>query len=69
MDALSGVTSYGLEKSVSQYTFERNLEELGKSLADFVFGCLLLLTATGIGWWMTQTGEQRDGRASVVAAR
>ncbi len=37
VDALAGVTTYGLEKSVSQYTFERNLELLGKDPADYPF--------------------------------
>lgn len=37
VDDLAGINSYGLEKSVSQYTFERNLEILGKSAADFPF--------------------------------
>jgi NitT/TauT family transport system substrate-binding protein len=37
VDDLSSVESYGLEKSVSQYMFERNLEEMGKDPANFVF--------------------------------
>jgi len=34
---LQGVTVYGLEKSVSQYTFARNLELAGLNEADFTF--------------------------------
>ncbi|MEM8678680.1 MAG: hypothetical protein AAGF97_04900 [Planctomycetota bacterium] len=37
LDSLAGKASYGLEKSVSQYMFERNLEELGKSVEDYPF--------------------------------
>ena len=37
IDGLSGVASYGLEKSVSQYMFERNLELQGKSPDAFPF--------------------------------
>ncbi len=37
IDDLKGKKSYGLEKSVSQYMFERNLEKLGKDPADFPF--------------------------------
>ena len=37
MDDLAGVNSHGLEKSVSQYMFERNLELQGKTIADFPF--------------------------------
>jgi NitT/TauT family transport system substrate-binding protein len=37
VDQLSSVESYGLEKSVSQYMFERNLEEMGKDPANFTF--------------------------------
>jgi len=37
MDALAGVTTYGLQKSVSQYCFERVLELNGKNPADFPF--------------------------------
>lgn len=37
IDDLAGKASFGLEKSVSQYMFERNLEELGKDPADFPF--------------------------------
>ncbi len=37
IDGLAGKESFGLEKSVSQYMFERNLEELGKDPADFPF--------------------------------
>jgi NitT/TauT family transport system substrate-binding protein len=36
-DGLKGKNSYGLEKSVSQYMFERNLEILGKDSADYPF--------------------------------
>ena len=37
IDGLKGKKSYGLEKSVSQYMFERNLEKLGKDPADSPF--------------------------------
>lgn len=37
LDDLKGKTTYGLEKSVSQYAFERNLEIKGKSISDFPF--------------------------------
>lgn len=37
VDDLKGKDSYGLEKSVSQYMFERTLENLGKNPADFSF--------------------------------
>jgi NitT/TauT family transport system substrate-binding protein len=37
VDELSSVASYGLEKSVSQYMFERNLEDMGKDPANFQF--------------------------------
>jgi len=37
VDQLAGKTSYGLELSVSQYMFERNLEILGKDVSDFPF--------------------------------
>lgn len=37
VDALKGQESRGLEKSVSQYMFERCLEELGKNPAEFPF--------------------------------
>jgi len=37
IDGLQGKPSYGLEKSVSQYMFERNLEILGKDPAEFPF--------------------------------
>ena len=37
VDGLAAVDSYGLEKSVSQYMFERNLEEQGKDPANFSF--------------------------------
>lgn len=37
VDALAGKPSYGLEKSVSQYTFERNLQILGKRSQDYPF--------------------------------
>ncbi len=37
LDALKGKTSYGFEKSVSQYMFERNLEIAGKDPADYPF--------------------------------
>ncbi len=37
MDALAGKPTYGLEKSVSQYCFERVLEMNGKNPADFPF--------------------------------
>lgn len=37
IDSLAGKASYGLEKSVSQYMFERNLELLGKSVEDYPF--------------------------------
>ncbi len=37
IDALKGKTSYGFEKSVSQYMFERNLEIAGKDPADYPF--------------------------------
>jgi hypothetical protein len=37
VDGLVGVPTYGLEKSVSQYCFERVLEVLGKNPADYPF--------------------------------
>ncbi len=37
LDALQGKPTYGLEKSVSQYAFERNLELAGKNAKDFPF--------------------------------
>ncbi len=37
IDGLKGTDSYGLEKSVSQYMFERNLEIMGKDPAEFPF--------------------------------
>ncbi len=37
LDGLQGITTYGLEKSVSQYAFERNLELAGKDPKDFPF--------------------------------
>ena len=37
IDDLAGVASHGLEKSVSQYMFERNLQLQGKSAADYTF--------------------------------
>ena len=37
VDELAGKETRGLEKSVSQYMFERNLEELGKDPADYPF--------------------------------
>ncbi len=37
IDALAGVKTYGLQKSVSQYCFERVLELNGKNPADFPF--------------------------------
>lgn len=37
LDGLKGKTTYGLEMSVSQYCFERNLELQGKTIADFPF--------------------------------
>jgi len=37
IEGLSGKPTYGLEQSVSQYCFERNLELLSKDPADFPF--------------------------------
>lgn len=37
IEALAGKTTYGLEKSVSQYCFERVLEKNGKDPADYPF--------------------------------
>jgi NitT/TauT family transport system substrate-binding protein len=37
LDDLKGVNTFGLESSVSQYTFERNLEIAGKDPADYPF--------------------------------
>jgi len=37
LDGLKGKTTYGLEMSVSQYCFERNLELQGKTIADYPF--------------------------------
>jgi ABC-type nitrate/sulfonate/bicarbonate transport system substrate-binding protein len=37
VDELAGKPSYGLEKSVSQYMFERNLEILGKTPEQYPF--------------------------------
>jgi NitT/TauT family transport system substrate-binding protein len=37
VDGLKGKPTYGLEKSVSQYVFERCLTELGKDLEDYPF--------------------------------
>lgn len=37
IDSLKGVPVYGLEKSVSQYAFERNLVLAGKNPKDYVF--------------------------------
>ncbi len=37
LDGLKGKKTYGLELSVSQYCFERNLELQGKTIADFPF--------------------------------
>lgn len=37
VDDLKGVPTKGFEKSVSQYVFERNLELLGKKIADFPY--------------------------------
>ena len=37
VDELVGKPSYGLEKTVSQYMFERNLELMNKNPADFPF--------------------------------
>ena len=37
IDDLAGKDSYGLDKSVSQYMFERNLELAGKSPSEFPF--------------------------------
>lgn len=37
VDDLKGKTSFGLEKSVSQYMFERVLENMGKDPSDFPF--------------------------------
>lgn len=37
IDALAGKTTYGLQKSVSQYCFERVLEVNGKNPSDFPF--------------------------------
>ena len=37
VDALAGKKTHGLEKSVSQFCFDRCLEKLGKSPADFPF--------------------------------
>ncbi|NQT14726.1 MAG: hypothetical protein HQ582_18370, partial [Planctomycetes bacterium] len=37
LDALKGKPTFGLEKSVSQYAFERNIELAGKDPNDFPF--------------------------------
>jgi NitT/TauT family transport system substrate-binding protein len=37
LDSLKNTPTYGLEKSVSQYAFERNLELKGKNPKDYVF--------------------------------
>lgn len=37
LDGLKGKPTFGLEMSVSQYCFERNLELQGKTIADFPF--------------------------------
>jgi len=37
LDGLKGKPTYGLEMSVSQYCFERNLELQGKTIADYPF--------------------------------
>ncbi|MHA1948235.1 MAG: ABC transporter substrate-binding protein [Candidatus Thorarchaeota archaeon] len=37
LEELKGKTTYGLEKSVSQYTFERNLELAGQDPKDYPF--------------------------------
>ena len=37
LDDLEGRKTYGLEKSVSQYAHERNIEIAGRSVADFPF--------------------------------
>ena len=37
LDGLKGKSTHGLELSVSQYCFERNLELQGKTIADFPF--------------------------------
>jgi NitT/TauT family transport system substrate-binding protein len=37
LEGLKGKTTHGLELSVSQYCFERNLELQGKTIADFPF--------------------------------
>jgi len=37
MEGLKGKDTYGLEKTVSQYMFERNLELQGKNTADYPF--------------------------------
>jgi len=37
LEALKGKTTYGLEKSVSEYTFERNLEKNGLDPKDYPF--------------------------------
>ena len=37
IDDLKGKTTYGLEKSVAQYAFERGLEEKGQNPAEFPF--------------------------------
>jgi NitT/TauT family transport system substrate-binding protein len=37
LDGLKGKPTHGLEMSVSQYCFERNLELQGKTIADFPF--------------------------------
>lgn len=37
IEGLKGKATYGLEKSVSQYMFERNLEIQGKTVADYPF--------------------------------
>lgn len=37
VDALAGISTHGLEKSVSQFCFDRCLEKLGKNLKDYPF--------------------------------
>jgi len=57
VEQLAGKTSYGLEMSVSQYMFERNLEILGKSVDDYPFSNM----DPGAAANAMQTGQEKIG--------
>ena len=55
LDVLKGKTTYGLEKSVSQYAFERNIELAGKDPKDFPFRNM----DPGAAAAVMQTGDEK----------